>query len=155
MTDTVTQEKRSEIMSHIRSKNTGPEMVVRKLLHSAGYRYRLHRKDLPGKPDLVLAKYHTAIFVHGCFWHRHDGCANAVMPKSRPEFWSAKLSGNVRRDGLTRNALISAGWRVLVVWECACRREGKSKELLSGIESFLDNETSSYREIGASDLDAQ
>ena len=152
MTDTVTKEKRSEIMSRIRAKDTKPEMIVRKLLHAAGYRYRLHRKDLPGKPDLVLPKYRTVIFVHGCFWHRHNGCSNATMPKSHAEFWAAKLSGNVRRDNMVKTELQAAGWRILIVWECACRQKEQRKALLQSIEAFLLSKTSTYREMGADDL---
>jgi len=105
-------------MSRIRSGNTKPEKVVRSLLYAMGYRYRLHRKDLPGKPDIVLSKYKTAIFVHGCFWHRHPGCKNATTPKSNAEFWNTKLSENVERDRKKQSDLECIGWNVVTVWEC-------------------------------------
>lgn len=148
MADTVTKEKRSEIMSRIRSKNTRPEMIVRKLLHSAGYRYRLHRKDLPGKPDLVLPKYRTVIFVHGCFWHQHKGCPFAATPKSNIGYWAGKLASNTQRDAESVATLLKAGWRVLVVWECA----SKSEKLAPAMFSFLDNRSSIFSEIGFADL---
>lgn len=105
------------MMSGIRGKDTKPEMIVRKALHRAGYRYRLHVKDLPGKPDIVLPKYKTVIFVHGCFWHRHD-CEKFKWPKTRPEFWREKIEGNVERDRETVSDLEKLGWKVLLVWEC-------------------------------------
>lgn len=108
-------------MSGIGGRNTKPEIVVRKALFAAGFRFRLHRKDLPGRPDVVLSGRRVAVFVHGCFWHAHPGCRYARTPASRREFWEAKLAGNVERDGRARDALLSAGWRVLVVWECATR----------------------------------
>ena len=105
-------------MSRIRSKNTKPEIVVRSLLHKLGYRFRLHSSKLPGKPDIVLPKYHTVIFVHGCFWHRHPGCKYAYSPKSRVEFWQKKFGENVVRHEHVAEELEELGWRVLVVWEC-------------------------------------
>lgn len=118
--DTLTPEQRSERMSLIRGKDSKPEMMVRRLVHSLGYRYRLHRRNLPGKPDLVLPRHHTVIFVHGCFWHRHHdpACALARMPKSRLDFWEPKLEANRLRDIRNKEALEAAGWRVLVIWEC-------------------------------------
>lgn len=118
--DTLTPDQRSERMSRIKGKNSKPEMVVRRLVHGMGYRYRLHRKDLPGKPDLVLPRHRTVIFVHGCFWHRHhdDACTLARMPKSRLEFWEPKLEANRLRDIRNKDALEALGWRVLTVWEC-------------------------------------
>lgn len=105
-------------MSRIRGKNTKPEILLRKLLHAAGFRFRLHVRDLPGKPDIVLRKYKTVIFVHGCFWHRHEGCEGATMPKTRTEFWTAKFEGTVQRDQRKREELEKAGWRVITAWEC-------------------------------------
>lgn len=120
-TDIVTPEHRSKIMSMIKGKNTKPEMVVRSVCHEMGLRYRLHRKDLPGTPDLVFPKYRLCIFVHGCFWHRHPGCRYAYTPKSKLEFWLPKLARNVERDLNARQTLLSLGWRVMVVWECGTK----------------------------------
>lgn len=109
-------------MSRIRGKNTKPEILLRKLLHASGYRFRLHTPNLPGKPDIVLKKYKTAIFVHGCFWHRHPCCPEATMPKSRVEFWQAKFKATVERDARKVSELEQSGWRVIVVWECALKK---------------------------------
>ena len=111
-------EQRSRNMSAIKSKNTKPEIKVRKILHSMGYRFRLHRKDLPGSPDIVLPKYKTVIFVHGCFWHRHKNCKYASTPKTRQEFWEAKFRENINRDKLNQENLSSKGWKIIIVWEC-------------------------------------
>ena len=111
-------EQRSRNMSAIKSKNTKPEIKVRKILHSMGYRFRLHSKDLPGSPDIVLPKYKTVIFVHGCFWHRHENCKYASTPKTRQEFWEAKFRENINRDKLNQENLSSKGWKIIVVWEC-------------------------------------
>jgi DNA mismatch endonuclease (patch repair protein) len=119
--DIVSPETRSRMMSGIRAKNTTPEVVVRRLLHDAGFRFRLHRKDLPGRPDIVLAKYRSIIYVHGCFWHMHEGCRYFKIPSSRVEFWTEKLLSNRERDRLNIAAAIALGWRVMVVWECATR----------------------------------
>jgi DNA mismatch endonuclease (patch repair protein) len=116
--DTISAERRSWNMSRIAGSNTKPELLLRSGLHRAGYRFRLHAKDLPGKPDIVLRKYRTAIFVHGCFWHRHPGCRNATLPSTRTEFWTSKFEGNVERDLRNTVALKEAGWTVLIVWEC-------------------------------------
>lgn len=118
MVDTLSPKKRSWNMSRIKSSNTKPELKVRSLLHRKGYRFRLHRKDLPGKPDIVLQKYKTVIFVHGCYWHRHKGCKYAYNPKSRIGFWQNKFSQNVERDKENYETLKSLGWNVIVVWEC-------------------------------------
>ncbi|MGE3821552.1 MAG: very short patch repair endonuclease [Isosphaeraceae bacterium] len=116
--DSVSPERRSEIMARVTAKNTRPEVAVRRLLHGLGYRFRLHRKDLPGRPDVALPKWRTAVMIHGCFWHRHVGCPHTRTPKSRLDFWTAKFDENVRRDERAREALESLGWRVLVIWEC-------------------------------------
>lgn len=105
-------------MSRIHSSNTAPEVAVRRALHALGFRFRLHRKDLPGKPDITLPCHKTVVFVHGCFWHRHRGCKIATMPKSRIEFWAEKFENNVDRDSRSRELLKALGWRVIVVWEC-------------------------------------
>ena len=118
MGDIVSPATRSRMMSSIRGKDTKPEMEVRRRLHAAGLRYRLHVSDLPGKPDVVLPRHKAVVFVHGCFWHRHAGCKYAYTPKSRPEFWLPKLEGNARRDAAAEVALREAGWQVFTVWEC-------------------------------------
>lgn len=120
MTDTVTPERRSQIMANIRSKGMKPELIVRRLTHSMGYRYRLHRKDLPGKPDLVFPARRKVIFVHGCFWHQHadPACKIARRPKSNLDYWLPKLQRNVERDAEHRDRLSALGWQVLVIWEC-------------------------------------
>ena len=120
MADVVSRQVRSRMMAGIRGKNTKPEILVRSFLHRQGFRFRLHVKDLPGKPDLVLAKYRAAIFVHGCFWHGHD-CHLFRLPGTRTDFWSAKIEGNRVRDLKAFAALRSMEWRVLVIWECALR----------------------------------
>ncbi len=118
MVDTLSVEARSALMSRIRNRDTKPELAVRKLLHGMGYRYRLHRSDLPGTPDLVFPGRSSVIFVHGCFWHLHDGCKHARMPKSRVAYWVPKLKGNRTRDRRNERALRTRGWRVMVIWEC-------------------------------------
>ena len=105
-------------MSRIRGKDTKPEMAVRKMLHAAGFRFRLHVKDLPGKPDIVLPRWRAVIFVHGCFWHRHEGCKDTTTPKTRTEWWLEKFAKNVANDLKKRSALEEAGWKVIVIWEC-------------------------------------
>lgn len=120
--DSFSKAKRSQIMSKIRAKNTRPEIIVRSLLHSLGFRFRLHRKDLPGKPDVVLPKYKIAIFVHGCFWHQHPNCKRASMPKSNVGYWKHKLLRNVERDASHAQALEQLGWKVVVVWECETKK---------------------------------
>ena len=123
MADIVDPETRSRMMSGIRGKDTKPELALRRALHARGFRYRLHDKKLPGKPDLILPKFHAAIFVHGCFWHRHEGCKHATTPATRPEFWQAKFRENVERDQRNIDALLALGWRVAVVWECEIRKD--------------------------------
>jgi len=105
-------------MSRIKSRDTKPERIVRSLLHRMGYRFRLHRSDLPGNPDIILPKYRTVIFVHGCFWHRHSGCKYCYTPKSRVDFWKNKFAGTIERDRKVTQMLVDAGWQVLIVWEC-------------------------------------
>jgi len=119
--DSLSKERRSWNMSRIRGRDTGPERVVRSLLHQMGFRFRLHRADLPGRPDIVLPKWNAVVLVHGCFWHHHQECPFAYVPKSRGEFWNRKFQQNVARDKLVRRRLRSLGWRVLVVWECQTR----------------------------------
>ncbi len=125
MTDKLSPERRSWNMSRIRGRNTGPEVRVRSLIHRLGYRFSLRRSDLPGKPDIVLPRRRLAIFVHGCFWHRHRNCRNSVIPKTRKDFWLAKLESNVRRDRSNASAVRRLGWRTSVVWECELEDEPK------------------------------
>jgi DNA mismatch endonuclease (patch repair protein) len=120
--DRISPEERSRIMSHIRSKDTKPEKRLRSLLHRLGFRFRLHRKDLPGTPDIVLPKYRTVIFVHGCFWHQHPGCKKATLPRSNVEFWKNKLEKNIERDKEVEKKLIETGWNVIVIWECEIKK---------------------------------
>lgn len=126
MVDVMSAERRSLLMSRIRGKDTSPEVKVRRLLWSAGLRYRLHTKGLPGKPDLVFRKWRAVVFVHGCFWHRHSDCPFFRLPKTRTSFWDEKLRRNQERDAATVAALATAGWRVAVVWECGVRLDAQA-----------------------------
>jgi len=130
--DRLTAERRSWNMSRIRGRDTVPEKRVRSLLHRLGFRFSLRNRKLPGNPDIVLSRRKVAIFVHGCFWHRHKGCKNAVLPKTRAEFWLGKLEGNVERDRRNATALKQQGWRVLTIWECEVGEEPRlSQKLLA------------------------
>ena len=120
MTDRATPEERSRMMSAVRGSNTAPELYVRRRLFAAGFRYRLHVAALPGRPDIVLPRRKTAVFVHGCFWHGHS-CSRGKRPESNTEFWNAKIDGNIRRDRRNRAALRAAGWRCVVVWQCSLK----------------------------------
>lgn len=133
MPDVVDPITRSRMMAGIRSKNTDPEMQIRKGLHGKGLRFRLHLKDVPGKPDMVFPKYRAAVFVHGCFWHGHD-CPLFKMPRTRQEFWSAKIERNRARDRVVQQQLGEAGWRSMTVWECAIRGPGRL-----GLETTVDS----------------
>jgi DNA mismatch endonuclease (patch repair protein) len=130
--DRLTPAGRSANMAAIRGKNTRPELVVRKLLHKLGFRFRLHRKDLPGSPDIVLPKYNLVVFVHGCFWHRHEGCNRANIPKSRVEYWQAKFARNIERDYRQRMQLKELGWMVLTLWECEATNADRVETALRG-----------------------
>ncbi len=140
MTDVVDVATRSRMMAGIQGKNTKPELLIRKALHARGFRFRLHVKDLPGKPDLVLPKYRALIFIHGCFWHGHT-CRYFKVPQTRPEFWLEKIGKNQTRDILQEGALKAMGWRVLIVWECAVRsmKKEKSPLLVDLIAGWLIN----------------
>lgn len=138
MTDVVDPETRSRMMSGIRSKDTKPEMLVRQTLFAAGYRFRLHRRDLPGAPDIVMPGRKIAIFIHGCFWHRHKGCRLAKLPATRPDFWKAKLEGNVERDMRAIKALVALDWRVLVVWECATKDKTSDSTLSEALLYWIE-----------------
>jgi len=135
VTDVLTPEQRRRNMQAVRSSGTKPEMVVRSLVHRLGYQFRLHRRDLPGKPDLVFPARRKVIFVHGCFWHQHSGCRYAARPSTRAEFWATKLDGNVDRDERVQAQLTERSWSVLVIWECETRAE---TALASRIRGFLE-----------------
>lgn len=153
MTDIYDSEKRSAIMSRVRSANTKPEVFVRKLLFARGFRFRIHKSDLPGKPDVVLPKWKTVVFVHGCFWHAHEGCRRATLPASHNAFWAEKLTRNKERDREVVAQLTTAGWRVLIVWECACR--AKFAEALSArMEGFIREKRAAVGQIGRDHLAA-
>jgi DNA mismatch endonuclease (patch repair protein) len=137
MADIVSTEQRSRIMSRIRGKNTKPELLIRKGIHRLGFRYRLHRNDLPGKPDLVFPKYRAVVLIHGCFWHGHD-CQLFREPATNKEFWSLKIMANRENDVRKAAALESSGWRILTVWECSIRGKQKSvKEVVDRIAAWL------------------
>jgi DNA mismatch endonuclease (patch repair protein) len=133
--DVLSTNQRSRNMAAIKGRNTKPEILVRQILHAHGFRFRLHRRDLPGRPDIVLPKYKTVVFVNGCFWHQHVGCKFATKPSSRAEFWEAKLTRNVARDFENTAKLAELGWRVIVVWECELRdANAVITRLLSGLK---------------------
>ncbi|MBZ9678694.1 DNA mismatch endonuclease Vsr [Mesorhizobium sp. ES1-1] len=134
MIDRISKERRSANMARIRSKNTEPEMRVRQVAHRFGYRFRLHRKDLPGKPDLVFPARRKVIFVHGCFWHRHDGCIDCSVPKSRQDYWEPKFERTKARDKESLQLLNEAGWSAMIIWDCETKTEA---ELLAAISDFL------------------
>lgn len=138
MADIVSDRKRSQMMSRVKGRDTKPEIAVRSLLHRAGFRFRLRRRDLPGRPDLVLPKYSAVVFVHGCFWHAHD-CARYRLPDTRADFWAQKARANRERDARNVRKLLDAGWRVAVIWECALSGKGQlsTNQLAGALESWL------------------
>lgn len=140
MADIVPASSRSRMMSGIKGKNSLPEMVVRRLLFAAGFRFRLHRRDLPGTPDIVITSRRIAIFVHGCFWHSHSGCKYAKVPATRPDFWIAKFRANVERDQLAVEKLTAMGWRVLCVWECATRSREAADSLTDSLLEWINGD---------------
>ncbi|WP_341926216.1 very short patch repair endonuclease [Stenotrophomonas geniculata] len=144
MIDSVSRSKRSLMMAGIRGKGTRPELLVRKFLHQAGFRYRLNVARLPGAPDLVLVRHRVAVFVHGCFWHRHLGCRYAATPATRPEFWIEKFDSNRKRDQLVQERLLETGWRVAIVWECALKNS--TGFTLNELRNFI-NSNSQFIEL--------
>ncbi len=137
MVDKFSKHKRSEIMSHIKSKNTKPEITVRKIIYSLGYRYRLHRKDLPGKPDLAFIKKKKVIFINGCFWHGHSGCKKSALPDTNYEFWNDKIKNNVNRDTQNYKLLEDMGWKYLLIWQCEIKNYNL-ENIKSNIIHFLN-----------------
>jgi DNA mismatch endonuclease (patch repair protein) len=137
VTDIVDKQTRSRMMAGIRGRDTKPELVLRKALHARGFRYRLHPGGVPGRPVLVLPKHRAAVFVHGCFWHRHEGCRYATTPATRAQFWAAKFEGNLDRDKTAHAMLIERGWRVATVWECALRKPGQIAEAAGCLAIWL------------------
>ena len=146
MTDTMTPEQRHRCMAAIKGKDTKPEMIVRKYLFSKGLRYRLHVKSLPGKPDLVLPKYKTVIFINGCFWHGHEGCKYYRMPKSNTEFWESKITNNKNRDCQNEIKLEELGWRVIRIWECKIKRVQDRKHSLERLYNKIVKKSARYDE---------
>lgn len=128
--DSLSPERRSWNMGRIKSRNTGAECAVRSVLHRMGYRFRIHRKDLPGKPDIVMPKYKTVIFVNGCFWHRHRGCKRFNIPKSNQQFWISKIEKNVKRDHMNKRLLKREGWLTLTIWECQTKKDDQLEKLI-------------------------
>ncbi|MBI1323484.1 DNA mismatch endonuclease Vsr [bacterium] len=133
MTDRISKRQRSHVMRSVGRTDTGPEVEVRSLLHRSGFRFRKNVRSLPGTPDIVLPRYRTVVFVHGCFWHQHPGCRRATKPASRQEYWDAKLARNIERDREKSDRLIAAGWRVIVVWECETAEPAKLIDRLSTV----------------------
>lgn len=142
MADVVDRATRSRMMSGIKGRNTRPELVVRRALHAAGFRYRLHVPNLPGRPDIVLPKHRAVILVHGCFWHRHPGCRFSTTPATRPEFWAEKFARNVERDARDRRALQASGWRIATLWECGTRRLDQHK--LDSLTTWIQSDEPEY-----------
>ncbi len=135
--DVVDTQTRARMMAGIRGKDTRPERVLRSGLHARGFRFRLHPRNVPGKPDIVLPKHRAAVFVHGCFWHRHTSCPYATTPSTRPEFWQAKFDANVARDRSVRVTLLHGGWRVATIWECALRRTDQIDATTESLAAWL------------------
>lgn len=155
MADIVSPQKRSRIMSRIQGKNTRPELLIRKGLHSRGFRYRLHVRTLPGVPDMVFPKYRAVIFVNGCFWHRHN-CHLFKWPSTRKEFWRQKIRGNLERDQRNKADLLDSGWRVLTVWECATKGKTRmsTEDLIDKIEKWLESGETAGEISGAGNNEA-
>jgi len=134
--DKIDKNTRSRNMSLIKSKNTSPELIVRKWLHAQGFRFRIHKKNLPGTPDIVLPKHNLIVFINGCFWHQHPGCKRASLPKSNKEYWIPKLEKNIANQRIASKQLCLAGWRVLILWECEIRNSNKYQSLLRSFLNF-------------------
>lgn len=137
MTDIKDRASRSRNMRAIRGADTKPEIAVRQGLHSLGFRFRLHRRDLPGRPDLVLPRFRAVVFVHGCFWHRHIGCRYASVPATRPDFWASKFTANVERDRRVQSELLAGGWRVATIWECCLRTRPSGEAAIGELADWI------------------
>lgn len=136
------RQTRSRVMARIRGRDTKPELLLRRALHARGFRFRLNQRKLPGSPDIVLTKWRTAVFVHGCFWHRHHGCRKTTTPSTNVDFWSAKFSANTARDQRALDALATLGWRTAVVWECALQTSIAASTIASLVDFMRDGTTS-------------
>lgn len=158
MTDIMTPEQRSRCMAAVKSNDTKPEMIVRRYLHSLGFRYGLHNKKLPGSPDIILRRFKTVIFINGCFWHGHENCNNYRMPKSNVDFWQSKINRNRARDERNLNDLQKLGWRVIVIWECQLKtkelREQTFHEILNILKSTNSNQLYQYSEVAETGAEA-
>lgn len=144
MPDTYDSATRSRIMARVKDRNTGPELILRRALHARGLRYKLHDPGLPGRPDLVFPRFGAVCFVHGCFWHRHEGCRRTTTPATNRSFWEQKFALNVRRDRKNRNALLEAGWRVGVIWECALRPKKRTEDVAMSVERWLKGQRKEF-----------
>lgn len=151
MADIVNKQTRSRMMAGIRGKDTQPELALRRALHARGFRFRLHGKNIRGRPDLVLPKHQAVIFVHGCFWHRHDRCRFASTPATRADFWQTKFAANVARDRAAIGELAESGWRVATIWECALRKAEQVDAVVELVAAWLGSELQAL-EVGESDL---
>lgn len=152
MTDIVDQQTRSRMMAGIKGKNTKPELTLRRALHAFGFRFRLHSNKIHGKPDLVFPKYRGIVFVHGCFWHRHEGCRYSTIPSTRREFWQTKFDSNVVRDAVVRAKLLESEWRVATVWECALRKPDQVETTILLLAEWLGSGTAEI-EIGSAEAE--
>lgn len=149
LVDIVSKEKRASMMASVRQKNTRPEVLLRQALHRLGLRFRIHRRDLPGTPDIVLPSHRTVIFVHGCFWHRHEGCRRTTLPATKTAFWADKFSKNVERDRKVQKALITLNWRVVVIWECQLSTLGSASALAESFFRTLRRKSSRSKRLTA------
>ncbi len=139
--------QKSRMMSRIRTKGTAPELALRSALHSAGFRFRLHRKNLPGKPDILLPKYRIVIFVHGCFWHHHEGCSKSKLPATNKEFWNGKIAANVERDKRNLAELEKLGWRIAVVWECSLKNQRSKTATVEALFSWVRTDLKRFESV--------
>lgn len=149
--DVVDKATRSRMMAGIKGRNTKPELMLRRALHARGFRFRLHARGLAGRPDIVLKRRRAVVFVHGCFWHRHEGCRLASTPATREEFWASKFAANVLRDSAVQAELAATGWRIAIMWECALRKPRMAEEAIEKLESWLCSEHPRL-ELGEMDL---